>query len=112
MASTATAKNTGLSAKRLRPVVDMVRGMEVEEALSALDFMPSPAAAVVAKVVRSARSNAEGELVARRGDLRIVGIYANEGRRARRFRIRARGRTARIIRRNSHVTVVVDEERG
>ena len=111
MASTATAKNTGLSVKRVRPLVNMVRGMPVEEALSALDFMPSPAAAAVAKVVRSATANAESELVAGRGELRIVGIYANEGRRTRRFRIRARGRTARILRRNSHITVVVDEER-
>ncbi len=111
MASTATARNTGLSVKRVRPVVDMVRGMAVEDALSALDFMPSPAAAAVAKVVRSATANAESELVARTGELRIVGIYANEGRRTRRFRIRARGRTARIIRRNSHITVVVDEGR-
>ncbi len=109
MASTATAKNTGLSVKRVKPVVDMVRGMLVDDALNTLAFVPSPAAAVVAKVVRSASANAESELISRTGELRIVGIYANEGPRTKRIRIRARGRAARIIRSNSHITVVVDE---
>ena len=90
-------------------MVDLVRGMLVDDALIALQFMPSPAAAVVAKVVRSATSNAESELISRTGELRIVGIYANEGPRTKRMRIRARGRTARIIRSNSHITVVLDE---
>lgn len=83
--------------------------MYVDEALHTLGFLPSPAAAVVAKVVRSANANAENELISRTGDLRIVEIYANEGTSTKRFRARARGRSARILRRNSHVTVVVDE---
>lgn len=105
----ATAKNTGLSVKRVRPVVDMVRGMYVDEALNVLQFMPSPAARAVAKVVRSANANAESEILFGE-DLRIVDIFANEGPRTKRFRIRARGRTARITRANSHITVVVDQE--
>jgi large subunit ribosomal protein L22 len=112
MASTATAKNTGLSVKRVRPIVDLVRGMYVDEALHTLEFLPSPAAAVIAKVVRSANANAENELVSGVGDLKIVSIYANEGTSTKRFRARARGRSARIIRRNSHITVVVDEDEG
>ncbi len=110
MASTATSKNTGLSVKRVRPVIDLVRGMYVDEALHTLEFLPSPAAAVVAKVVRSANANAENELASRSGDLKIVSIYADEGSSIKRFRARARGRSARIIRRNSHITVVVDED--
>ena len=55
-----------------------------------LDFQPSPAAARVAKVVRSATANAENELLARSSELRIVEIYANEGPRLKRLRARAR----------------------
>ncbi len=110
MAVSATAKNTGVSVKKLLPIVDLVRGMNVEEALAMLRFMPSPAAAHVAKAVRSATANAENELLARSEDLRIVEIYANEAPRTKRVRARARGRMARIIRRSSHITVVVDDE--
>ena len=110
MAVSATEKDTGISAKKLKPIVDLVRGKRVEEALQMLDFQPSPAAARVAKVVRSATANAENELLARSSELRIVEIYANEGPRLKRLRARARGRAARIIKRSSHITVVVDEE--
>lgn len=106
----AVATNTGYSVKKVKPIIDMVRGMYVEDALNALRFLPSPVATQVEKVVRSATANAENELQARISDLRIVEIYANEGPRAKRFRARARGRIARIIRRSSHITVVVDEE--
>ena len=98
--------------KKLKPVVNLVRGRGVAEALEVLRFLPSPVAALVAKVVRSAAANAENELLARTSDLRIVEIYANEGPRTKRFRARARGRATKIIRRSSHVTVVVDEEGG
>ena len=77
-----------------------------------LQFLPSPAAAQVAKAVKSAAANAENELLARTSDLRIVEIYANEGVRTKRVRARARGRVARITRRSSYLTVVVDEEEG
>ena len=108
----ATSTNTGISVKKLKPVVDLVRNKNVDEALEILQFLPSPAAARVAKVVKSAAANAENELLARTSDLKIVEIYANEGPRTKRIRARARGRAARIIRRNSHITVVVDEEEG
>ena len=84
----------------------------MEETLQMLQFLPSPAAAQVANVVKSAAANAESELLAQRSDLRIVEIYANEGPRLKRFRARARGRASRIIKRDSHITVVVDEEEG
>lgn len=109
MPISATAKNTGVSVKKLLPIVDMVRGKNVEEALDALAFMPSPAAAKVANVVKSAASNAENEIFAGPSDLVISEIYANEGPSLKRFRARARGRASRIIKRSSHITVVVDE---
>ena len=110
MSATATAKNTGVSVKKVKPIADMVRGMAVDEALDILRFEPSPVAAQVAKVVKSAAANAENELLGRSSDLVITEIYANEGPSLKRFRARARGRMGRIIRRNSRITVVVDEE--
>jgi large subunit ribosomal protein L22 len=108
--ATASAKNTGISVKKLLPIVDLVRGKRLDEAMEILQFLPSPAAAQVAKVVKSAGANAENELLANTADLRVVEIYADEGPRLKRFRARARGRGARIVRRNSRITVVVDEE--
>ena len=110
MSVKATANNTGISVKKLKPIVDVVRGRKVTEALHFLQFLPSPSAARIAKVVRSAVANAENELMARAEDLKIVEIYANEGPRLKRFRARARGRVNQIIKRSSHITVVVDEE--
>jgi large subunit ribosomal protein L22 len=106
----AKSSNTGISVKKLKPIVNLVRGMKVDEALIALQFMQSPAAARVAKTVKSAASNAENELMSRSEDLKIIEIFANEGPRLKRFRARAKGRVGRINRRSSHITVVVEEE--
>ena len=106
----AVAKQLGASQKRLKPILDLVRGQRVDDALNTLRLLPSPWAKSVAKVVESAAANAENELTARSSDLRVVEIYANEATRTKRFRARARGRVARIVRRSSHITVVVDEE--
>ena len=110
MPASATASNTGISVKKLLPLLDLVRGKGVEQALHVLEFMPSPAAKQVAEVVRSASSNAENELLFRASELRIVRIYANEGKRLKRFRARPRGRVGRITKPSSHLTVVVDQE--
>ena len=90
--------------------MNLVRGMAVNEALTTLRFMQSPAAARIAKTVKSAATNAENELMASTEDLKITEIFANEGPRLKRFRARARGRVGRINRRSSHITVVVDGE--
>lgn len=112
MASVATAKNTGISAKKVKLIVDLVRGKRVEDALDTLKFLPSPAAYQVAKVVKSARANADNEMSVNRSELRITEIYVDEGPRLKRIRALARGRAGRINRRSSHVTVVVDGKVG
>lgn len=110
MSIRAQSKNTGISVKKLKPIVNLVRGMNVNEALVQLQFMQSPAAEKVAKTVKSAVSNAENELMARSEDLIVSEIFANEGPRLKRFRAEARGRAGRIQKRSSHITVVVAEE--
>lgn len=106
----AVVKDTGISARKVRPLVDMVRGKKVDEALTLLQFTPSPTARVVARVVKSAAANAENNFQMEPADLRIVNIFAGEGRTLKRFRARARGRASRILKRSSHITVVVSEE--
>ena len=106
----ATVANTGISFKKMKPTLDMVRGKKLEEALQILQFRSSPAAKRLERVVKSAAANAENELMASRSDLRIVEVYAGEAPRTKRFRARARGRFGRIIRQSTHLTVVLDQE--
>jgi len=90
--------------------VDMVRGKRVDDALNMLKFAPSPLARVVAKVVKSAAANAENNFQMTPADLKIINIFADEGRSMKRFRPRARGRANQIIKRSSHITVIVAEQ--
>jgi large subunit ribosomal protein L22 len=106
----AVAKDTGLPASKIRPLVDMVRGKKVEEALSILQFTPTPKAKVVAKLVKSAAANAENNFQMDPADLRIIRIFADGARSMRRHRPRSRGRVSPIRRRSSHITVIVTEE--
>lgn len=106
----ATAKDTGIPAGKVRPLVDMVRGKRVDEALTLLQFTPTPKAKVVAKLVKSAASNAENNFQIDPADLKIVKIYADEARSLRRYRPRSRGRISPIRKHSSHITVIVAEE--
>ena len=106
----ATAKDTGIPASKVRPLVDLVRGKRVDEALTILKFTPTPKALIVSKLVQSAASNAENNFQIDPADLKIVKIYADEARSLRRYRPRSRGRTSPIRKRSSHITVIVTEE--
>ena len=105
----AMAKQIGASQKRLKPILDLVRGQPVNDALDTLSLLTSPWAKVVYKVVQSAAANAENNMLMDRDALRIVQITADQATPLKRFRPRARGRIGRIIKRSSHITVVVDE---
>lgn len=105
----AVAKQIGASTKRLRPILALVRGKPVDEALDTLNLLPSPWAKTVAKVVNAAAANAETNLLLDRNILRIVQITADPARSLKRVQPRARGRIGRITKRSSHITVVVDE---
>ena len=104
------AKNTGVSARKMRLLVDMVRGKKVDEALTILRFTPSPNARIVAKVVKSAVADAENTYQMSPSGLKIVGVFADEAPTMKRFRAGARRRAKPILKRSSHITVIVGEQ--
>ena len=109
----AQAKNIRMSAMKVRRVVDMVRGQEVEQALDTLRFAPYAAAEPVFKCVASAVANARNNSNKNlRGQLVISQAYVDEGPTLKRFRPRAQGRAYRIRKRTSHITIVVQETAG
>ncbi len=106
----AIAKDTGLSTRKVRPIVDMVRGKTVDEALTILRFTPSPKARVIAKVVKSAAANAENNFQMLPADLKIISIFADEAQTLKRYRPRSRGRVSPIHKNSSHITVIVSDQ--
>ena len=106
----AFAKSLGTSQKRLRPILDLVRGQPVNDALNILQLLTSPWAKAVSKVVQSAAANAENNMLMNRDSLRIVRITADRATPLKRFRPRARGRMGKITKRSCHLTVVVNDE--
>lgn len=98
-----------MSPRKVRLVVDMVRGLPVEQALDELKFVNRAAAKPVAKVIASAVANAEENLGLAREDLYIAEIYADGGPTRRWRRFGARGRFKPILKRSTHVTVVLGE---
>ena len=108
----AVAKDTGISPRKVRLLVNMVKGKTVDEALTVLRFAPSPIARVVAKAVKSAAANAENNYQMTPMDLKIVSIFVDEARTMKRHRPRARERSNQILKRSSHITVIVAEQGG
>ncbi len=103
------AKDVGVSARKMRLVVDMVRGKAVGEALTMLRFAPTPNARIVAKAVKAAAADAEINYQIPSAALRIVTIMADEATTLKRFRAGARRRANPVLRRSSHITVVVGD---
>ena len=108
--SLATLKNVPTSPRKMRYVVDMVRGMEVFKALGVLKFSNKAAAERIEKLLLSAISNWEqkNERKAETGELYIKTISVDGGSMLKRLRPRAQGRGHRIRKRSNHVTLVVD----
>lgn len=106
----AVSKNTGIPPRKVRLLADMVRGKRVENALDLLRFARTPSARIVSRAVQSAAANAENMYQIASSDLKIIRIYADEAPTMRRFRARSRGRASPILKRSSHITVVVGEQ--
>jgi large subunit ribosomal protein L22 len=105
----AIGNDIGIPPRKVRLIVDMVRGKPVDKALAILKFVPSPAARAVAKVIKSAASNAENNYEMMLSDLKVVEIHANEGRTLKRFRPQSRGRVSPILKRSTNIVVSVSE---
>lgn len=106
----AVAKDIGIPPRKVRLVVDMVRGKKVEDALNILKFTTTSAAKVVAKLIKSASANAENNFQLDPADLKVVYIVADEGRTLKRYRPQSRGRFSPILKRSTHIKVFVSEE--
>ena len=99
------------SAQKVRLVLDLVRGKDATEALDLLRFSPQGAAQPVMKLLSSAISNAEENFGVSRDDLFVAKIFANEAPTRKWRRFGARGRFKPVLRRTSHVTVILRERK-
>ena len=106
--SYAIARQVRISPTKVRRVVDLVRGMDVPSALDTLKFAPQAASEPVYKVIASAAANAEQTDNLRTADLYVSQAFVDEGVTMRRIRPRAKGSASRILKRASHITVVVE----
>ncbi len=105
----AVTKYLRISPQKVRRLIHCVKGKPVEEGLDRLKFMPQKAAGLVEKTVRSAVASAE-EKQMDVDALIIANICVDQGPSLKRFRPRARGRASRILKRTSHITVILAEE--
>jgi large subunit ribosomal protein L22 len=105
----AITRFVSMSPRKVRLVIDTVRGLGADEALAVLKFMPKAAAVPVSKAIRSAIANAEENQGWARDDLFVSEIKADEGPRRQWRRFGARGRFKPIFKRSSHITVVLSE---
>ena len=108
METRAAAKYIRISPRKVRLVMDQLRGKKVEEALNLLNFAPQKSAYIVKKLLSSALANAEENSEIDVDTLFIKSIYADEGPTLKRFRPRAMGRATRIRKRTSHLTVILE----
>lgn len=109
MESRAIAKHVRVSPRKVRLVMDQVRGKPVEEAMNLLTFAPQKAAFILKKLINSAAANAGNNLNLDVDGLYVKRIYADVGPTMKRFRPRAMGRATKIRKRSSHLTVILDE---
>ncbi len=111
MQATAILKYVRVSAQKGRLVADQIRGLPVARALELLQFSPKKAAGLLRKVLESAIANAEHNEGADVDELKVATILVDGGPTLRRFHARAKGRGVRILKRTSHITVVVSDEK-
>jgi large subunit ribosomal protein L22 len=109
MRVSAVLRGTRLSAQKGRLVADQIRGLPVERALNILAFSPKKGAVIIKKVLESAIANAEHNEGADIDELKVATIHVDEGSTLKRFRARAKGRGARILKPTCHITVTVGD---
>jgi large subunit ribosomal protein L22 len=109
METRAVARFVRISPRKIRLIMDQVRGKQVGEALNMLSFAPQRGARILRKLLNSAVANAEQNADVDVDSLYILRVYADEGPTLKRWRPRALGRATRIRKRTSHLTIILDE---
>lgn len=105
----ATARYIRISSRKVKVVIDLIRGKSYDEAAAILQYTPKAASEPVLKLLNSAAANAENNLDIPRSDLFVAEVYANQGPTLRRYMPRSHGRATRIRKRTSHITIVLDQ---
>ena len=105
----AIARYVRISSRKVKVVIDLIRGKSVREAQAILMYTPKAASPVVEKLLNSAIANAENNLDMSGDTLYVAEVFANQGPTLKRFRPRAQGRASSIRKRTSHITVVVSD---
>ncbi|WP_017473659.1 50S ribosomal protein L22 [Amphibacillus jilinensis] len=111
MQAKSVAKTVRIAPRKVRLVIDLIRGKNVGEAIAILKHTQRGASPVVEKVLNSAIANAEHNYEMDVDNLYVSEAYVNEGVTLKRFRPRAQGRASQINKRTSHITVVVSEKK-
>lgn len=107
----AIARTIRIAPRKVRLVVDLIRGKQIGEAVAILRHTPKAASPVVEKVLKSAVANAEHNYELDVNNLVVSEIFVDEGPTLKRFRPRAQGRASAINKRTSHITIVVSEKK-
>lgn len=107
----AIARTVRIAPRKVRLVVDLIRGKQVGEAVAILRHTPKAASPVVEKVLKSAVANAEHNYDLDVNSLVVSEVFVDEGPTLKRFRPRAQGRASAINKRTSHITLVVSEKK-
>ncbi|MFM9281643.1 50S ribosomal protein L22 [Paenibacillus jiagnxiensis] len=110
MEAKAHARSVRISARKVKLVIDLIRGKQVGEAVAILRHTPKAASPVVEKLLNSAIANAEHNYSLDVNNLVVSEVFVNQGPTMKRFRPRAMGRASRINKRTSHITLVVSEK--
>lgn len=107
----AVARYIRISPRKVKVVIDLIRGKQVDQALAILMYTPKSAAPVVEKLLASAIANAENNLSMDRENLYVAEVYANEGPTLKRYWPRSHGRADQILKRTSNITIVLDQKK-
>jgi large subunit ribosomal protein L22 len=108
----ALASNQPISPRKVRLVLDQIRGLSVQQALLVLEYLPQPCAKIVLKAVKSAQANAENNYNLNPDQLVVKRAVADAAPVLKRFRARSRGRTSPILKRSAHIEIVVEGNEG
>ena len=107
--ASATLKYARISARKVKIVIDLIRGKSVDEALAIVKFTPKAASEIIEKLLKSAIANAENNHNMAHEKLYVAEVYANQGPTLKRIRPAAKGSAVRIRKRTSHITIVLRE---